>query len=123
MNMDGGSVLVAEPADLCGVLLSLRNTNMDELRVHASRTASSGLKGGMEEECRRHDALAAGRGQHKRYDIVGSLPLELVIHVVEYLDEVDIVRSQRVSKRWRAIISCNGVIRSVLPQTPCGIGH
>lgn len=60
----------------------------------------------MEEECRRHDALAAGRGQHKRYDIVGSLPLELVIHVVEYLDEVDIVRSQRV--RTRMSCSCRG---------------
>lgn len=30
------------------------------------------------------------------YDIVGSLPLELLIYVVEYLDLKDIVRSQRV---------------------------
>jgi len=30
------------------------------------------------------------------YDIVGSLPLELLVQVVEYLDLEDIVRSQRV---------------------------
>lgn len=30
------------------------------------------------------------------YDIVGSLPLELLIYVVEHLDPRDIVRSQRV---------------------------
>lgn len=30
------------------------------------------------------------------YDIVGSLPLELLINVVERLDVADIVRSQRV---------------------------
>lgn len=40
--------------------------------------------------------LAAGRGKHEYFDIVGELPLELVIHVVEYLDGADIVRSQRV---------------------------
>lgn len=31
------------------------------------------------------------------YDIVGSLPLELLVQIVEYLDLEDIVRSQRVS--------------------------
>lgn len=30
------------------------------------------------------------------YDIVGSLPLELVAQVAEYLDLGDVVRSQRV---------------------------
>lgn len=30
------------------------------------------------------------------YDIVGSLPLELLVHVAEYLDLEDIVCSQRV---------------------------
>lgn len=30
------------------------------------------------------------------YDIVGSLPLELLIHVVEFLDLEDVVRNQGV---------------------------
>lgn len=30
------------------------------------------------------------------YDIVGSLPLELLINVVEHLDPEDIARNQRV---------------------------
>lgn len=34
----------------------------------------------------------------KQRDIVGSLPLELVLQIVEYLDAVDIVRSQRVRR-------------------------
>lgn len=33
---------------------------------------------------------------HKAYDIVGSLPLELLLEVVEYLEPADIVRSQKV---------------------------
>lgn len=45
------------------------------------------------------NALVAGREQHAYYDIVGSLPLELVVSVVEYLDETDIVRSRRVRTR------------------------
>lgn len=39
------------------------------------------------------NAAAADRGKH---DIIGSLPLELVIHVVDYLDHIDIIRNQRV---------------------------
>lgn len=35
----------------------------------------------------------------KYYDIVGSLPLELVVQVAEYLHEADIVRNQRVRTR------------------------
>lgn len=30
------------------------------------------------------------------YDIVGSLPSELVVHIVDYLDVADIARCQRV---------------------------
>lgn len=53
-------------------------------------------KGGMEQKYGK--APAAGRGQRVKrcYDIVGSLPLELVIQVVRSLDEADIVRNQRV---------------------------
>lgn len=59
-------------------------------------------------------------------DILGSLPLELLIHVIEYLDLKDNVRSQRVrtppfeskhcpekvqvSKRWREILSFDAII-------------
>lgn len=36
------------------------------------------------------------RGDRDRLDIVGYMPLELVIQIVEYLDQADIVRFQRV---------------------------
>lgn len=42
--------------------------------------------------CEEH-APVADRGKH---DIVSSLPLELVVHVVVYLDNIDIIRGQRV---------------------------
>lgn len=38
----------------------------------------------------------------KYYDVVSSLPLELLVQVVKYLDLKDIVHFQRV----RACISC-----------------
>lgn len=33
------------------------------------------------------------------YDVAGSLPLELLVRVVEYLDLEDIIRRQRVDAR------------------------
>lgn len=39
------------------------------------------------------NALVAGRAG---FDIVSSLPLELVIPIVEYLDQADVLRCQRV---------------------------
>lgn len=39
------------------------------------------------------ECLVTGRLEH---DIVSSLPHELVIHVVEYIDVADIVRCQMV---------------------------
>lgn len=70
----------------------------------------AGLRSNLPANCvfsRFHDELsssipvtkpkAASQGSTKTmYDIVGSLPLELLIYVVEYLDLKDIVRSQRV---------------------------
>lgn len=50
------------------------------------------VKRGMEEHYG-HNVFVTGQSRH---DIVGSLPLELVVHVVEYLDQADIIRSQRV---------------------------
>lgn len=41
--------------------------------------------------------MSLGHVPSKKFcDIVGSLPLELVLQIVEYLDPADIVRSQRV---------------------------
>ncbi|KAL1995421.1 hypothetical protein VTN49DRAFT_1608 [Thermomyces lanuginosus] len=51
------------------------------------------------------------------YDIVGSLPLELLIYVAEYLSLEDIVRNQRVSKRWHTIFTCSAIIAPVLRET------
>ncbi|KAL1997088.1 hypothetical protein VTN49DRAFT_7953 [Thermomyces lanuginosus] len=56
------------------------------------------------------------------YDIVGSLPLELLAQVVEYLDLEDIFRSQRVSKQWRTIFSCDTIIKPILRQTLAFLG-
>jgi len=71
-------------------------------------------------------------------DIIGSLPLELLDQIVKYLDLEDIVRSQRVrvsslgfkhcpdkvqvSKRWRAILSCDTIIRPLLRETLTFLG-
>lgn len=45
---------------------------------------------------------AASQVQFDRmYDIVGSLPLELLIYVAEYLSLEDIVRNQRVCSIMR----------------------
>mgnify|MGYP001357074407 CR=1 FL=1 len=55
----------------------------------------------------RENTLVAGRNLHEYYDIVGSLPLELVIQIVYHLDEADIVRSQRVRlllSKFKALI-------------------
>ncbi|KAL1990078.1 hypothetical protein VTN49DRAFT_6659 [Thermomyces lanuginosus] len=60
------------------------------------------------------ECLVTGRLEH---DIVSSLPHELVIHVVEYIDVADIVRCQMVSKRWWAIFSSDTVIKPSLSQT------
>lgn len=46
----------------------------------------------MENYCEERGAVA-GRGKH---DIVSSLPLELLVHVVDFLDHIDIIQSQRV---------------------------
>ncbi|KAL1995645.1 hypothetical protein VTN49DRAFT_1832 [Thermomyces lanuginosus] len=51
------------------------------------------------------------------YDIVGSLPLELLINVVEHLDPEDIARNQRVSRRWRTIFSCDTITTCALLET------
>ncbi|KAL1993228.1 hypothetical protein VTN49DRAFT_3177 [Thermomyces lanuginosus] len=49
-----------------------------------------------------------------KYDIVGSLPFEIVLEIVKYLDPNDIVRNQRVSKRWRSIFSSDGIVEHSL---------
>ncbi|KAL1972632.1 hypothetical protein VTN31DRAFT_7046 [Thermomyces dupontii] len=65
------------------------------------------------------NALVAGRAG---FDIVSSLPLELVIPIVEYLDQADVLRCQRVSKRWHSIFSSNAIINAVLPNTLAALG-
>ncbi|KAL1976132.1 hypothetical protein VTN31DRAFT_2414 [Thermomyces dupontii] len=66
-----------------------------------------------------HNVFVTGQSRH---DIVGSLPLELVVHVVEYLDQADIIRSQRVSRRWRSVLSSNTLIKSVQCRTLAALG-
>ncbi|KAL1990135.1 hypothetical protein VTN49DRAFT_5974 [Thermomyces lanuginosus] len=57
------------------------------------------------------------------YDIVGSLPPELVAQVVQYLGCVeDILRGQSVSKRWRTIFSSNAIIAPFLRETFAFLG-
>ncbi|KAL1992107.1 hypothetical protein VTN49DRAFT_4139 [Thermomyces lanuginosus] len=51
------------------------------------------------------------------YDIVGSLPLELVLTIAEYLEPADIVRYRKVSKRWRSTFSSDEIIMAALRKT------
>ncbi|KAL1973068.1 hypothetical protein VTN31DRAFT_6610 [Thermomyces dupontii] len=68
----------------------------------------------------RYDIMEA-RSQRKsrvRYcDIVGSLPPEILLQIVERLDPADIVQSQKVSKRWRYIFSSDAITSLVLRRT------
>ncbi|KAF2660466.1 hypothetical protein K491DRAFT_60097 [Lophiostoma macrostomum CBS 122681] len=38
------------------------------------------------------------------FDIVGSLPIELVVHVFAYLDLIEVFRLQLVSRRWSHVL-------------------
>lgn len=84
-------------------------------------------------------------GQRDRFDIIGSLPLELLVQVLQYLDLTDIVRSQRVhfshsltaievtiltrgdlylqvSKKWRRVFSSDIIIKPILRETIAFLG-
>ncbi|KAL1995420.1 hypothetical protein VTN49DRAFT_1607 [Thermomyces lanuginosus] len=63
------------------------------------------------------EAASQVRFTAMHYDIVGSLPLELLLYVMKHLDLEDIVQNQRVSKRWRTIFSCHAVIEPALRET------
>ncbi|KAH8690957.1 hypothetical protein BGW36DRAFT_389670 [Talaromyces proteolyticus] len=47
-------------------------------------------------------------------DIVGCLPLEIVVEIAQYLEPRDILRFQRVSKRWRTVLSSNNIYIPIL---------
>lgn len=55
----------------------------------------------MEDHC--ENAIAECR---TKYDIIGSLPSELVIRVVKYLNEIDIVQCQMV-RHYRIVFDQN----------------
>ncbi|CAG8689245.1 9438_t:CDS:2, partial [Racocetra persica] len=44
-----------------------------------------------------------------RKDFVGTLPLELSLHIVRYLDAGSMCRAAQVSKRWRNVIDGDGL--------------
>jgi hypothetical protein len=46
-----------------------------------------------------------------RYDILGNLPLELVLHILRYVDLRTAFRCRRISQRWAGILSLD-----LLPQ-------
>ncbi|KAL1991332.1 hypothetical protein VTN49DRAFT_5324 [Thermomyces lanuginosus] len=54
---------------------------------------------------------------YKYYDIIDFSPLHILLHVTKFLEPWDIVRSQRVSKRWRSVLSSDAVIAQALLQT------
>ncbi|KAL1975063.1 hypothetical protein VTN31DRAFT_3455 [Thermomyces dupontii] len=62
------------------------------------------------------------RRQQRQFDIIGSLPLELIIQVTHNLNATDVVRSRRVSKRWRAIFSSQPITTHVLRETITSLG-
>ncbi|KAJ5964513.1 uncharacterized protein N7479_004389 [Penicillium vulpinum] len=47
-------------------------------------------------------------------DLLDKLPLEIVAMVAEYLDLVDLILLQRVSKRWRQLLSSTIVVTSAI---------
>ena len=58
----------------------------------------------------------AGQRQH---DITGSLPLELVIHVVRFLEQAGVIRNQRV---WALDIFERYSSQECLDPNACGTG-
>ncbi|KAL1990764.1 hypothetical protein VTN49DRAFT_6603 [Thermomyces lanuginosus] len=50
-------------------------------------------------------------------DAISTLPLELLLQITKDLYPADIIRIQRVSKRWREIFSKYAIITSALHQT------
>ncbi|KAL1994047.1 hypothetical protein VTN49DRAFT_2716 [Thermomyces lanuginosus] len=53
----------------------------------------------------------------REYDIIGSLPLDLLLEIVGYLEPADIVRSRRASKRWQSIFSSDTITTFLLRRT------
>ncbi|KAL1989677.1 hypothetical protein VTN49DRAFT_6874 [Thermomyces lanuginosus] len=66
--------------------------------------------------------IPKGKVIRKEYDIVCSLPLELLLEIVQYLEPAGVVGNQRVSKRWRSVFSSDTVIKLAMRQTLAFLG-
>lgn len=64
----------------------------------------------------KRDMLAWFQADDLHYDILGALPLELVLGITTYLSLPDLVRLRRVSKRWLGILTSSAFIKSVLQE-------
>lgn len=49
-------------------------------------------------------------------DIVGTLPVEVSIQILEYLEPAQVIRLRRVSKRWRELLGAEDLCRAVLQR-------
>ncbi|KAF2500227.1 hypothetical protein BU16DRAFT_523034 [Lophium mytilinum] len=63
--------------------------------------------------------LARLGGETFWFDIVGSLPVEIVIQVFSYLDISTPFQLQRVSRRWQTVLSSPDVLRGLI----CLLGY
>lgn len=52
--------------------------------------------------------------QDFRHDIVGMLPLELVIQILQEVDLRTAFRSRRVSKKWAMVLSSSHIVEAIL---------
>lgn len=50
------------------------------------------------------------------WDIVGTLPIEVSIQILEYLEPVQVIRLRRVSRRWRGLLGAEDLCRAVLQR-------
>ncbi|KAL1992727.1 hypothetical protein VTN49DRAFT_3483 [Thermomyces lanuginosus] len=75
--------------------------------------------GAMQEILQEVSADAKGWQNYIKYDtdLISSLPFDIVLQIVKQLGPANIVRCQKVSKRWRTLFKSKAIIKSALDQT------
>ncbi|TID23536.1 xanthine phosphoribosyltransferase 1 [Venturia nashicola] len=59
---------------------------------------------------------AVARDYPLQYDIIASLPLELVAHIFSFLEVADVFQYRQVSKAWQHVLSAPNILDPLLDQ-------